>query len=257
MSNEIIEVPADEKTTAVVNWEARLAGYAQEAAAEESVSGTWMSLKAGRLTIDKTPVAGNKLDCVVIANARENAYYVGKYDPSAPKPPVCYAIQPIVNSSTNEDDMRPHPKAAEPQSEFCSSCPRNQWGSGDGGKGKACKNVRRLALLPLEAAQNAARTTAADVLYMKLPVMSVKNWSKYVNDVASIAKRPPFAVVTQISTEPDPKSQFKVTFQLGYKVAEPEVLNALVERHERELTTIDFPYSTPSVEAPEAESDKF
>lgn len=252
------DVPADAKTTALVNWEERLAGYATEAAAEESVSGTWMSLRAGRLTIDKVPVAGNKLDCVVIANARENAYYVGKFDPNAPKPPACYAIQPIVDSTTNEDDMKPHPKASSPQSEYCHNCPRNQWGSGEGGKGKACKNVRRLALLPLDAAQDAARTTASDSIYLKLPVMSVKNWSKYVNDVASIAKRPPFAVVTQISTEPDPKSQFKVTFQLGFKVAEPDVLTALVERHERELALIDFPYAVAASDAPEAEeSGKF
>lgn len=251
------DVAGDAQTTAIVNWEDRLAGYAEEAAAEEAVSGTFISLKAGRLMIAGAPVAGNKLDCVVIAHARENAYYVGKYDPNSPSSPVCFALQPIVNSQTDEDDMQPHPDSQDPQSEYCSNCPRNQWKSGEGGKGKACKNVRRLALLPADAVKSAERVEAADALFVKLPVMSVRNWSKYVNDLAGIAKRPPFAVVSQISTEPDPKSQFKVTFKMEYKISEPEILEALVARHDRELKTIDFPYTAnDSGPSPEPEESR-
>lgn len=254
---EATDIPADEKTTAIVNWDEKLAGYASAAAAEETIQGTWMSVKAGRLTIDKVPVAGNVLDCIVIAHARENAYYVGKFDPNNPKPPVCYAIQPVEGDHTNEDDMVPHPDAPEPQAEYCASCPKNEWKSGEGGKGKACKNIRRLALLPLEAAQDPEKTATVDELYLKLPVMSVRNWGKYVNDLNAEVRRPPFAVVSQISTEPDVKAQFKVTFKLGFKITEPAVLEALMKRHEKSLQTIDFPYQEQSKPAPEQEGAKY
>lgn len=245
------DVPADEKTTAIVNWEEKLAGYAEEAAAEEAVQGNFLSVRAGQLAIDKTPCAGNVLDCVVIAHAYENAYYAGKYDPNNPKPPACYAI------AVAEDEMRPHAKAPQKQADSCSVCPKNEWGSDPaGGRGKACKNIRRLALLPQDALDSADKVGKADVLHLKLPVMSVRNWSKYVNDVKAEVARPPFAVSTQIGTTPDAKSQFKVTFKLNFKVSEPEVLQALVGRHEREKEAIDFPYPAETTTAEVADSTK-
>ncbi len=236
--------------TAVVNWEEKLASFAQEAAKEEAIAGTWVSVKAGRLTIDKVPVAGNVLDCVVIAHAYENVYYDTKFDPNNPKPPACYAI-----GTDHEDEMVPHEKAAKQQAENCFSCPKNQWGSDPaGGKGKACKNIRRLALLPADALKDAEAVKVAEPVYLKTPVMSVRNWAAYVNATAAEFKRPPFAVMTQISSAPDAKAQFKLTFKAAYKVTEPEVLEALVKRHEQELSTINFPY-TVEASAPEAETE--
>lgn len=249
-------VPGNQETTAVISWEERLAGYAAEAAAEETVQGTFISLRGGRISIDKQPVAGNVLDCVVIAYARENAWYPGKFDPNNPVPPRCYAIQPV-RANTNELDMAPHVDVEEPVAELCDGCPKNEWKSGDGGKGKACKNVRRLALIPADALKSSQGVSEADVLYLKLPVLSVQNWSKYVNAVAAEYKRPPFAMVTQISTEPDAKAQFKVTFKPGYKISDPEILNALVARNLRELDAIDFPYGKEVAKEPGPDSDKF
>lgn len=249
MSEQTID--AGTESTSIVNWEEKLAGFAQEAAKDEAIAGTWLSVKAGRLSIEKTPVAGNTLDCIVIANAYENAYYEGKFDPNNPKPPVCYAIH------VNEDEMVPHEKAAKPQAASCAECPMNEWGSAAESKGKACKNIRRLALLPPDAITDAAKISSAESLFLKLPVMSVKNWSLYVNNVATEYKRPPFAVVTQISTIPDTKAQFKVTFKTGYKINDAEMIEALVARHEREKQTIDFPYQAEVAKPAQEESGKF
>jgi len=239
--------------TAIVNWDEKLAGYAAEAAKEEAVAGTWISVKAGRISVDKTPVAGNVLDCVVIAHAYENVYYEGKYDPNNPRPPVCYAIHP------EEDDMVPHEKSSKPQASSCAVCPKNEWGSDPaGGKGKACKNVRRLALIPADVLDSAEKVKQAEPVFLKLPVLSVRNWAQYVNATAAEFKRPPFAVMTQVSTAPDVKAQFKVTFKAAYKITDSEVLQALVSKHERELAAIDFPYSVETAKPEdEAESEKF
>lgn len=65
-------------------------------------------------------------------------YYAGKYDPDAkPTLPDCWS---------NNGDM-PEIKAANRQSANCATCPQNIDGSGENGKGKACRFQRRVALL--------------------------------------------------------------------------------------------------------------
>jgi hypothetical protein len=249
------EVQAEETvepSTALVSWEDRLAAYAVEAAAEESVvGGKFLSLKAGRLAIDKVPCAGNKLDVIVVAHTTEYALYEGKFDPNNPQPPVCYAF------GKDEQQMVPHEKASKPQHADCATCPKNQWGSDpEGGKGKACKNTRRLALLPADCVNNPDSITDAEEIYLKLPVMSVKNWALYVNNVSAQYRRPPFGVVTSITTEPDAKSQFKVVFKAVSRVGDAAI-GAIVQRHENSAKSIGFAYPSARVEAAGPESEKF
>lgn len=247
---EVIEETT--QSTAVVSWEDKLAQYAVQAAEEESnLGGKFLSLKAGRLTLDGVPCAQNKLDVIVTAHTTEFAYYEGKYDPGNPKPPVCYAF------GVDEQTMAPHEKASKPQNDNCFHCPKNQWGSDpEGGKGKACKNTRRLALIPADTVNDPEKIMAAEEIYVKLPVMSVKNWAKYVNDVAAQFRRPPFGVITTLSTEPDAKSQFKVTFNFKDKVPD-NAIGQMVERHEASAKSVGFPYPTASDEAPVKESGKY
>ena len=132
----VIEEPAAEaQTTALVNWEDQLAKYAVDAAsAEDLPAGTFLSFKAGVLTINGNKVGGNALDCIVIANIHENALYVGKYDSQNPQSPECFAF------AETEDNLAPHPSVKNPRAENCAECPNNAWGSDpDGGRGKACK----------------------------------------------------------------------------------------------------------------------
>ena len=247
---EVVEPAAE--STALVSWEDKLAAYAVEAAAEESVvGGKFLSLKAGRLALDKVPCAGNKLDVVVIAHTTEYAYYEGKYDQNNPQPPVCYAF------GKDEQSMSPHEKAGKPQAENCASCPMNQWGSDpNGGKGKACKNTRRLALLPADCVNNPDSIADVEEIYVKLPVMSVKNWAMYVNNVAAQYRRPPFGVITSITTEPDAKSQFKVVFKAVDRVNDA-ALPAIIQRHETSASSVGFAYPAARVETETAESEKF
>ncbi len=53
----------------------------------------------------------------------------------------------------SRDLYSPDPAIKEPQSKGCSSCPQNQWASdlkpdGTVGKGKACKEIRRIFVIP-------------------------------------------------------------------------------------------------------------
>jgi hypothetical protein len=250
---EEVVVEEQAQTTSVVSWENKLAAYATEAAQEEEIfGGKFLSLKAGRLTLDSVPCAQNKLDVIVVAATTEYTLYEGKYDPNNPQPPVCYAF------GKDEQDMRPHEKAPKPQHTDCATCPKNQWKSDpEGGKGKACKNTRRLALIAADVIQDPSKIMDVEEIYMKLPVMSVKNWALYVNNMAAQYKRPPFLVLTSISTEPDAKSQFKVTFKSNGRVEDQITCENLIMRHEASQKTIGFPYSAAQEAAPVKESDKF
>jgi hypothetical protein len=65
-------------------------------------------------------------------------FYAGKYDPDAkPTLPDCWS---------NLGD-KPEAAAGDPQATNCASCPKNVVGSGENGKGRACRFQRRIALI--------------------------------------------------------------------------------------------------------------
>lgn len=237
-------------STAIVSYEDELAAYAVEAAESEALGGTFLSTKNGKLAINGNPVAGNVLDCIVSATIMENAFYPGKFDPNNPAPPACYAF------GDDETTMKPHPDVAKPIHSECFSCPNNQWKS-DGDKGKACKNIRRLALLPADCVNAPSKIAAAERIYLKVPVTSVKEWGKYVHGVAAEFKRPPFAVITTISAVPDDKTQFKVTWKCKGKVGDPEAVQALIAAHKADEKSVGFPYPALSEAAVEEKNAKF
>lgn len=65
-------------------------------------------------------------------------FYAGKYDPDAkPTLPDCWS---------NLGD-KPEAAAGNPQASNCASCPQNVVGSGENGKGRACRFQRRIAIM--------------------------------------------------------------------------------------------------------------
>lgn len=84
-------------------------------------------------------------------------FYAGKYDPDAkPSLPDCWS---------NLGDT-PDPKASNRQSANCANCSQNIDGSGENGKGRACRFQRRVALL-LES------DTSGDVYQFNIPAKSL------------------------------------------------------------------------------------
>jgi hypothetical protein len=131
----------------------------------------------------------------------------------------------------------------------------NEFGSADNGtgKGKACKNIRRLALISAKPLTEDS-VSKGEVAYLKTPVTSVKNWAAYVRTLDALEHIPPLAVVTQIGSVPDAKSQFKLTFNKVENIDE-DLTDALLARHDIVASEIDFPYPPP-VEQKAASSKK-
>lgn len=222
-------------STELVNWQDKLAKEAKEVAALERPALSQISTRAGQLVYQGTPIPGNKLPCIVIASAFENRYYDKAFDPNKREAPKCFAL------SLNGEDMVPHPDVPQPQAPTCGECPLYKWGSDPkGGKGKACKQVRRLALIPAQAAvQGNVRT--AEIALISIPVTSAKNWANYVNNAAAEYSRPPWALITEISTQPDAKSQFQIKFTTTGLVGD-EFLGDIQKRMESVQQILLTPY---------------
>jgi hypothetical protein len=84
---------------------------------------------------------------VILADIMENSYYDGPFNPDTPASPVvlCVRSRRRGYGAARKGGSGRLLYAPEPE---CSDCPRNEWGSADVGRGKACKNVMRLALIP-------------------------------------------------------------------------------------------------------------
>ena len=220
-------------TKAVATWNDRLAKYAEDVASTEKSGGRFVSVRNGVLTFGGNAVPGNKMTVVVLDHIRENHLYTEKFTPESPVSPACFAF------GRSDDDMAPHENSSQPQSNACLGCPANEWGSADQGKGKACKNIRRLSLITEDGMED---IDSAEIAYLKIPVTSVKFWAGYVQQLKNQLQRPPFAVVTEIGVVPDANSQFRITFELVQAIEDEAVLDALIKRREAGEEDLKFPY---------------
>lgn len=242
------------QTTALVKWDEELAKQAEVAAGMEANTGggQFFSTKGGILSWQDAPLPGNQMAVVILDSVLENVFYEGRYDPDVPQSPTCFAF------AREEKTMVPHNlvvEAGNAQHDQCAGCPMNEFGTAEVGKGKACRNTRRLGMIPagtfnaagkfeLNEDEDHYETTA--VGFMKLPVTSVKGYASFVKQVAGALRRPPFGIVTKVKVVPDPKSQFKVVFEPIMNLPD-ELMGAIMKRHEEVKSTIDFPY-TPAEE---------
>jgi hypothetical protein len=256
--------------TSMIKWEEEMAKRANvAAAATAAASGTFIGLKGGIISVDKNPVPRNELEAVVLSHCFENALYAGKYDPENPQPPICFAFGVATPDMAFDDvanlqgTMVPHETSAEPQGHMkredagkpggsCATCWANQWASADEGRGKACKNVRRLGLIAGddESLKTSESIAAEKVYYLKTPVTSSKNWDGYVKDVAKTLKRPPLGVVTKIGIQRDDKYQFLVVFDTVKKIETTAQFEAIIKKADAVTEEIAFPYQPPSEDVP-------
>lgn len=234
MSKKPDEEVVAEQTTEIANYDEMLAAMAKRATAIEKPTTSNIGTRAGILTYNGQPVPENKLNVIVIASTHANLYYEGDYDEKNPTNPVCYAY------SEDGEDMVPHPKSSKPQHTDCASCPWNAWESDPkGGRGKACKNTRRLALIPADTTVEDLQT--AEIATMQLPVTSVKIWAQYVNKLSTLFARPPLGVYTTIGSVPDRDTTFKLTFLNG-PLVDVSMIMPLVKKAEASQEQLERVY---------------
>jgi hypothetical protein len=223
MGTEI--VVKDMSPAEIVKVEDMLAAEARDVAAKERVSTPGIKAQGGRLTIAGQEVADNKLVSVILDHALVNAIYENDFNPDETEPPCCYAVGKDEEDMGPADGVKGYPELVFDQKSrsmrrtgafiihegTCKTCPMNQFGSAEKGKGKACGNRRRLMVMAATDCTPEA-IKQAEVYSLSLPPTSLQGWAVYVKGIRDNFNRPPFAVITEISTVPH-KTWFKFTFK--------------------------------------------
>lgn len=89
---------------------------------------------------------GDTFDAIVVDFVTFHKYYSAGYVKGTSVPPVCFAI------GLEQASLVPSDASSDKQCAACAGCWANQYKSDQkGGNGKACKNERVLAILPLDA----------------------------------------------------------------------------------------------------------
>lgn len=233
---------------------ATLAAHAKDVAEAEKVTTSAISMRGGVMTWQGKPVPGNKMTVIVVATSYENTWYSKRFDPNKLTSPACFA------QSLTDDGMVPHENSVLKQSDDCASCPLHQWGSDPGGgRGKACKEIRKLAIIP--AYDDVDELTTAEIATIKVPVMSVKEWSAYANERATVDKLPYWAFLTEVAPVPDPRSQFRITFKKAGVLPDEASVRAVMARIAQAQNLLMTPYEPmqedEEEEAPAAKTKKF
>lgn len=238
------------ESRALVNWDTELAKEAEAAASREASTGgggNFFSFRGATLSYQDSPVPNNEMAVVIVDSIFENVYYEGRYDPENPAPPTCFAF------AREESELQPHKvvvAADQAVNSECESCPMNEWASADTGRGKACRNTRRLAVINAGSLGDRGRFEPADmdhlasteIAYMRLPVTSVKGYATFVKQVAGTLRRPPYGIFAKIRVVPDAKSQFKVVFEAIDQVPN-DLMDVVVRRRKEAQISIEQPYS--------------
>jgi len=219
-------------------WEMELAQQAKDEVAKEATGMPRVTHKSGVLRIDGKEVTDNKLKCVIVDYVFSKAYYEEEYDPEMTQTPVCYAF------GREEKGMAPHANAPKKQHEICTGCPHNVFGTAEKGRGKRCKDERRLGIVV--EVNDPASIQQAEVRAISVPPGSLKNWSAYLRKIPEITPTGNVrALLTEISARPA-ENAYVLTFKPIDKLAKTMV-QQIVHRREAVSTMLVQPY--PAIES--------
>lgn len=233
------------KTAALTKWDAELAALAQSSKDLVKNVGTgsanFISLRNGVLSYKDQPAKDNKMNVVIIDSCLVNAYYDHPFDPDAgPSSPACFALGRVAA------EMAPHETVEHPVNPNCKTCKNKKFASAEKGKGKACGDLIRLAMI---AATDLDSIAEAEVAHLMLPFFSTVEYSEYVRQLAELYRKPPLAYVTEICLVPDKQANFKTKFRQVEPIEEAAQFEALINKYKVVSAEIMFPF--PKFEAEE------
>jgi hypothetical protein len=236
------KVPAKRtQSTSVVagGWRERAAKSLQSGKEVRSMlpqaSGNFISFRNGDITLGGVTLE-NPLPVVILAYGYERSYYSRPYQPDTLSTPDCYSY----------DNVAPHPESPAAQSERCSNCRFNDFGSAINGKGKGCKEGARLVMIHADALQSAESVAKTTIVQAKVSVLNSKTFSAYA-DAVEARGTVLWQDVTQITNQQDKKSQYAVSFRLEGVTLDDDILDAIALRVDEAEKLLVQPY--PEVEA--------
>lgn len=143
---------------------------------------------------DPTSDVVQSIEVVILKSSRiTKLYYINGWEEGSTARPDCYSSNGIV----------PDSDVITPQAHTCALCPHDAFGSSPTGKGKACSDGKRLAIVPLEDLENEFH---GGPMLLRIPPDSLVPLQEY-GDKLKKAGAPFYAVGTRIRFDPDKKHQ--------------------------------------------------
>lgn len=225
------------------DWQKRMTdSVSDESARTEKGTGTYIGIKDSEFTFQGASL-GDEMEVIILDHTFFNTWNDAPYNKEEIRIPACIAI------SKNKEDLAPTENSPIPQSEDCYFCDLNQWGSAETGRGKACGTRRRIAVIL--SSQLDEDIGDIEIAYISVPPTSMKNFTKYVNGVNKVHKRPSNSVVTSITF--DEESEWEtLVFKHVCNVDSPEHGSVIVSKYEECQTELMEPPDTAGFEPYEA-----
>jgi hypothetical protein len=122
------------------------------------------------------PIAAFPVIVVGVAPHLSKNYYAKGYSDGDENAPDCFSV-----NSIRPDEASPHK-----QCETCAACDKNRFGSAitqNGSKAKACRDIRRVAVVP---AGDVANEQYGGAMLLRLPPASIPHFQKYAADLKRV-----------------------------------------------------------------------
>jgi hypothetical protein len=208
VSKEVVVAKAPQVPATFMARFKALAEKQSKGAANLGGGSSFVSLKAGNITINSRAIPGNSFAAVVLGYLHERAYYEAEYDASSAQAPDCYAFGELNGGAPRA----PHDKAKDKLNDKCADCQYSKFGSARRGRGQACREGIKIAFVTADT--DLASFEAQPIYMMRVPPTSIKFFKSYLDELGA-EEMATSMVQTTIYTEPDNKAIFTVHFDCG------------------------------------------
>ena len=233
------------KNKSIANFKERLAGMAGKDADRGHSMGesNYISTKGGIFTYQGNEIP-NPFYAIITDFTFENAYYDSIYDPDQATPPACFAL------SDDPETLVAHPTSPDMQGgegNACEGCEMDEWETSNTGRGKACKNGVRLALV--NADDPAKVNAASEPAFIRIAPTSLKHFEKYKDKFTRVTGMPLLAAMTEVELVPV-KTWYEVHFTLVDQIEDEQMLQNMLSIHDAYEDLLREPYDVTGYDAP-------
>lgn len=168
------------------------------------------------------------IDLIILGtNENVSKVYFGDWNEDNASGPICASLKGDV----------PDPGVSIPQAKACGICPNNEWiTKPGGGRGKACQDHKRMAVLLMPAmTKKMLGTPLLEPVYLKIPPGSLKSLKKF-SDELQHEGIPSAAVVTRISFSQD--RLFEFSFKVIQALTDAEAPRVLPMMEDQQTMAI-------------------
>jgi hypothetical protein len=203
--------------------DAQLALHVTDAAARiEKPAGQSIGIKGKKFSY-KSDVLVRTAEFVIVDFIRANAWYDEAWSEDDVALPGCLAL------SVDGEEMAPLPLSPNKQNDTCDGCELNAWGSAETGRGKACAEQYKLAILAVNPQDKNETYSTCEMATITVPPTSKKNFGAFVRAVEDKTGRPPLSFLTEFAFDDDFDHPV-LTFEVSKAYKDAATLSAILGR---------------------------